>query len=115
MEIRRISSLVGRILFRILATGLHTPEAEIDIKGIKSMRAVNVSDEGLKLGALVPIHTLATHSDIRGILPALAEAASAIAGPQLRRMGTLGGNLCLTPGACILIRLIFGVNRLAIA
>ena len=28
-------------------------------------------------------------------LPALADACAQIAGPQLRRMGTLGGNLCL--------------------
>ena len=32
---------------------------------------------------------------IEAQLPALAEACAQIAGPQLRRMGTLGGNLCL--------------------
>ncbi|MEE2786847.1 MAG: FAD binding domain-containing protein [Myxococcota bacterium] len=75
--------------------GLHAPEVLVDIKGIETMRHVDLSGDVLKLGALVPIHTLATHSGLRSVLPALAEAASAIAGPQLRRMGTLGGNVCL--------------------
>src|SRR5437763_6163572 len=36
------------------------------------------------------------HSEVvKARLPALADACTQIAGPQLRRMGTLGGNLCL--------------------
>jgi 4-hydroxybenzoyl-CoA reductase subunit beta len=41
----------------------------------------------------------ATGADCGGVVaahaPSLARAASEVAGPQLRRMGTLGGNLCL--------------------
>ena len=51
--------------------------------------------EELRLGALCTVDQLATDPAVRALFPALADAASQIAGPQLRRMGTLGGNLCL--------------------
>ncbi len=49
----------------------------------------------LRLGALCTIDQVATDERVRALFPALADAAAQIAGPQLRRMGTLGGNLCL--------------------
>ncbi len=49
----------------------------------------------LFLGAMCTIDELARSELLRARLPALADACSQIAGPQLRRMGTLGGNLCL--------------------
>jgi len=38
---------------------------------------------------------VAQHAEIRGRFPALAQAAALVSAPQLRNMGTLGGNLCL--------------------
>lgn len=49
----------------------------------------------LRLGAMTSIHALAHEPLVSEHLPALAQAAAVIAGPQLRRMGTLGGNICL--------------------
>ena len=46
------------------------------------------------MGALMTIHQLALDTALAST-PALVDAASVIAGPQLRRMGTLGGNICL--------------------
>ncbi len=47
------------------------------------------------VGAMTSIQTVAADPLVRARLPALAEACAQISGPQLRRMGTLGGNLCL--------------------
>jgi len=41
------------------------------------------------------IAQLAEDPIVKSRLPSLADAASQIAGPQLREMGTLGGNICL--------------------
>jgi xanthine dehydrogenase YagS FAD-binding subunit len=49
---------------------------------------------GFVLGAGVTLAQLAASADVRKHLPALAKAADDIAGPQVRNMGTLGGNLC---------------------
>src|SRR5207244_11474293 len=49
----------------------------------------------LVLGALCSIGQLARSEVVKARVPALADACRQIAGPQLRRRGTLGGNLCL--------------------
>lgn len=75
--------------------GLHAPAVLVDLKAVEGLREIELEGDPLALGALVPIHTLATHAGVAALLPSLASAAQQIAGPQLRRMGTLGGNVCL--------------------
>lgn len=48
---------------------------------------------GTRIGALVPIETVATDAELRRAYPALAYAAGGLATPQIRRVGTIGGNL----------------------
>ncbi len=50
---------------------------------------------GMRIGAATPLHQLSLHPAIRARYPALATAAGSVATPQIRRMGTLGGNLCV--------------------
>lgn len=75
--------------------GLHAPEVLVDLKAIDDLRRIDLDGDVYEIGALVGIHTLAAHPGVAAALPALAHAAGLIAGPQLRRMGTLGGNVCL--------------------
>ena len=49
------------------------------------------TEEGLKIGAGTRLSQLSSLREI----PMLAEAASLVAGPQIRNMGTLGGNVLL--------------------
>jgi xanthine dehydrogenase YagS FAD-binding subunit len=57
--------------------------------------ATKASDEqGMAIGAGTKLAAIAEHADVRKKLPALATAAGDIGGPQVRNMGTLGGNLC---------------------
>jgi 4-hydroxybenzoyl-CoA reductase subunit beta len=49
----------------------------------------------LFLGSGITLTEMAIHPQIRNMYPALADAAGLVAGPQLRNMGTLGGNICL--------------------
>jgi len=46
------------------------------------------------IGAGVTLAEIASNETIKRVYPALAAAASIIGGPQIRNMGTLGGNLC---------------------
>ncbi len=50
---------------------------------------------GMRIGAATPLHQISLHPAIRARYPALATAAGSVATPQIRRMGTLGGNLCV--------------------
>lgn len=75
--------------------GLVAPAQVIDLKAIEEGRELVLGAEEIRLGALLSIDELSTHPGLVEALPALAHAAGQIAGPQLRRMGTLGGNICL--------------------
>src|SRR5438105_6986282 len=78
-----------------LKYGMYDTQHLVALRGLsKELRYVR-EDGDLRLGALCTIDELASNEIVRNRLPALADACSQIAGPQLRRMGTLGGNLCL--------------------
>ena len=85
----------GTDLLPNLKHGLHAPKVVVGLGAIASLRGIEFGADAVSLGALVGIHELATHPEVQSRLPSLADAASQIAGPQLRRMGTLGGNVCL--------------------
>ncbi|HSM35934.1 MAG TPA: FAD binding domain-containing protein [Longimicrobiales bacterium] len=75
---------------------LFTPAHLVALGGIPELRGVEVVDgDHLRIGASETLAGLAAHPDVRGWLPALADAAGQVAGPQLRNRGTIGGNLCL--------------------
>lgn len=51
--------------------------------------------EGLKIGASATLTTVSAHPKVRSGYRALAQAAALVSTPQLRNMGTIGGNVCL--------------------
>jgi 4-hydroxybenzoyl-CoA reductase subunit beta len=63
--------------------------------GIRELAEIRNDAAGLVLGALVPLARIAADPGIARDFPTLTKAAGLVAGPQLRNMGTLGGNLCL--------------------
>jgi len=74
---------------------LHEPERVVHLARVEELRYVRATPEALELGPLVTLSELAAHPLVRRDHPSLARAAGLVAGPQLRNMGTLGGNLCL--------------------
>jgi 4-hydroxybenzoyl-CoA reductase subunit beta len=75
--------------------GLSSPDLLIDLSGIEELSELQVSDNGLRVGAGVTIAALARNPVVASDYRAVVQAAEAIAGPGHRAMGTLGGNLCL--------------------
>ena len=55
------------------------------------------SDGSLRIGALTTIAEIAAHESVRDRCAALAQAAAGLATPQVRNLGTLGGNLNQRP------------------
>ena len=51
--------------------------------------------DGVNIGASATLTEVSAHPKVRSGYRALAEAASLVSTPQLRNMGTLGGNVCL--------------------
>jgi 4-hydroxybenzoyl-CoA reductase subunit beta len=94
----------GRI--RVLAGGtdlipsmrqkLFEPEYVLDLRGIAALRGINPqADGGVEIGALTSIRSIERSEFLRQHFPVLSEAATAVASPTLRNMGTIGGNICL--------------------
>lgn len=74
---------------------LHDPRVVVSLGGVGELRFARSENDGLHLGALLTLTELAEQTEVRRDFPALARAASLVASPQIRNMGTLGGNLCL--------------------
>lgn len=75
--------------------GLHEPDVVVHIGRVTGLRGVKDGGSHLEIGALTSLHDVSLDALVREHAPGLARAASLVAGPQLRRMGTLGGNLAL--------------------
>ena len=75
---------------------LFTPRVVVSLADIPELFGIRTGDDGaLVIGAMTTLDELASHPDVVQRAPALAQAASLVAGPQLRSMGTLGGNVML--------------------
>ncbi len=74
---------------------LFEPEHLVALKGIDELKGIRVEDDALRIGAAETLTSVARSAQVQELFPALADAAGHVAGPQLRNMGTLGGNLCL--------------------
>jgi xanthine dehydrogenase YagS FAD-binding subunit len=70
------------------------PEALINIKTIPDLAAVQEDEDGLKAGALTRLVDIVRSPIIKERYGILAEAAESVASPEIRNMGTIGGNLC---------------------
>jgi len=70
------------------------PEAIINIKTIPGFDFIQEEDGMLKIGALTRLHDIAVNPTLKGTYPALAIAAQRTASPNIRQMGTIGGNIC---------------------
>ncbi len=73
------------------------PDAVVSLAGIDGMAAIQADGTGLEIGGQTTLDRIATHRTIKDRYPALAEAAGTVATPSIRRMGTIGGNLCQDP------------------
>jgi xanthine dehydrogenase YagS FAD-binding subunit len=73
------------------------PARLINLKHIAGLNRIALNARGLTIGALVTLAELEEHAGVRKSFPGLSEAAHSIATPQIRNLGTVGGNLCQRP------------------
>lgn len=75
---------------------LFKPELVVSLAAVSELRGIRRDDDGaLVIGAMTSLEDVAASELVRAQAPALAQACSLVAGPQLRTMGTLGGNVML--------------------
>ncbi len=91
------SDLLGMMKDRVEGPKLQAPAFLVDIKGIKELNFIREDKEGLRIGAGTPVGEIAASETIAKKFPLLHQAANQVAVPQIRNVGTLGGNLCQRP------------------
>jgi len=85
----------GTDLIAALKSGRARPKYLINLKKIKGLDRIRFNrKEGLRVGALVTWAEILFSAPISQFYPLLREAASVIGCPQIRNMGTIGGNIC---------------------
>jgi 4-hydroxybenzoyl-CoA reductase subunit beta len=72
------------------------PRTLVGLRAIAELRGVRGSArEGMRIGACTTLTAVATHPELARAYEGLATAAGLVSSPQLRNMGTLGGNVCV--------------------
>jgi xanthine dehydrogenase YagS FAD-binding subunit len=85
----------GMDLLGMMKDYIVSPDRVVSIKGLD--QTIAAGDGGLRIGAAVKIADLAEHAAARKMYPALATAAEGVGTPQIRNMGTVGGNIMQRP------------------
>ena len=84
----------GTDLLLDLEQGRHSPvHTLLDVTSIAEMTALEIRGEDLFVGAAVPVNRIVLDPLARAHARALTEACNLIAGPQVRNVATLGGNV----------------------
>jgi xanthine dehydrogenase YagS FAD-binding subunit len=76
---------------------IRTPDVVVNLKKVPGLSDISETAKGLEIGALVTLAQLSENSIVRRQYTALAEAAHSVGTPQIRNVGTIGGNLCQRP------------------
>ena len=87
----------GTDLLDELKSGVSEPGTVVDLLSVQGLAEIVKSQDGLRIGPLARVAELAESPAVSEDYPILREAALSLATPQLRNMGTVGGNLCQRP------------------
>jgi xanthine dehydrogenase YagS FAD-binding subunit len=87
----------GQDLLTTMKDYTSRPARLVNLKHIRGLDRITLNARGLTVGALVTLSELEEHAGVRKSFPGLSEAAHSIATPQIRNLGTVGGNLCQRP------------------
>lgn len=73
------------------------PEIVADLRTIPNLSYITKEKDGVHIGAMTTVAELASNPLIEQEYRGLHQAANSVASPQLRNVGTLGGNICQRP------------------
>ncbi|HUS05020.1 MAG TPA: xanthine dehydrogenase family protein subunit M [Bryobacteraceae bacterium] len=87
----------GTDLISLMKDYVETPKRVVNVKGIKELGGIHKSGAGLRIGSIVTFDELMENAAVRSEYPSLIEAVRGVSSPQIRNMGTVGGDLCQRP------------------
>ncbi|MCA9608884.1 MAG: FAD binding domain-containing protein [Myxococcales bacterium] len=85
----------GTDLLPNLKHHLERPARLVSLHRLTALRGITLDEKDVRIGCGLTLAEIAADARIREHFPSLAEAAGAVAGPQIRNTATLGGNIHL--------------------
>src|SRR6201982_301073 len=83
----------GTDVYPKMKRGQFTPRHLVSLRGLRELKGIRSTKDGLWIGAGESLTAVSNHPLIAKQFPALAHAAESVSTPQLRNMGTIGGNV----------------------
>ena len=83
----------GTDVYPKMKRGQFTPRHLISLRALRELKGIRQIQDGLWIGAGESLTSVSKHRLIAKHFPALAHAAESVSTPQLRNMGTIGGNV----------------------
>jgi xanthine dehydrogenase YagS FAD-binding subunit len=88
----------GTDLISLMKDYVMSPKRVVSLKNVKELNGVSAAKpNGLRIGAMATLDDLVNNAQVRTQFPSLHQAAMGVASPQIRNMGTVGGDLCQRP------------------
>ncbi|MEW2417370.1 FAD binding domain-containing protein [Streptomyces sp. NPDC046866] len=85
----------GQSLLPALRAGEESARLLVDVRRLPGLRGIERTARGIRIGALTPLAELAASPLLLAEAPEIAAAARANGDPQVRNLGTAGGNLAV--------------------
>ncbi|MYB18795.1 MAG: molybdopterin dehydrogenase [Holophagales bacterium] len=101
----------GTDLLSLLKDDVERVDRLVALRGVAGLSGIELDGGTLRIGAMTTLQELRDHDGAIAALPALAVAIDGVASPQLREMGTVGGDLLQRP-RCWYYRRGFGLLAL---
>lgn len=83
----------GHSLIPMMKLRMASVDHLVDLQDIAELKGISVAGGRVTIGAMTTQHEMITNADLSRAAPIIAEAAVQIADPQVRYMGTVGGNV----------------------
>ena len=87
----------GSDVLALVKDRIVSPDVIVSLRGLKGADQVTASGGGFVIGSQVTLDAVHAHAGIGRQFPVLADAAGQVATPQIRHVGTIGGNVAQRP------------------
>ena len=87
----------GTDLISLMKDYVVSPKKVVSLRGIKKLHGIVQHGSEVHIGAITTLDELVSSGVIRTQFPSLVQAAMGVSSPQIRNMGTVGGDICQRP------------------
>ncbi len=88
----------GTDLLGLFKDDVESADQVISINHLDELKGITErANGGFSIGACTPLNLIVNHEKLKNRYPVLTQAAESVGSPQLRNVGTIGGNICQRP------------------